>query len=74
MGEKLGSSHQGKTQIDGVLEYLDLRGRKWQEAGEDYASSNMRVFPKVSGLPTWSQNCKWSLPLDAVVSLFYQSV
>jgi hypothetical protein len=30
------------------------------------------VYPKVSGLAAWSENCKWysSLPLDAVVSLF----
>jgi len=35
-----------------------------------------RVYPKVSGLATWSENCKWyiSLPLDAVVSLLYESV
>jgi hypothetical protein len=30
------------------------------------------VYPKVSGLAAWSDNCKWysSLPLGAVVSLF----
>jgi hypothetical protein len=35
-----------------------------------------RVCPKLSGLAAWSENCKWygSLPLDAVVSLFYDSV
>jgi hypothetical protein len=34
------------------------------------------LYPKVSGLAAWSENCKWysSLPLDAVVSLFYVSV
>jgi len=34
------------------------------------------VYPKVFGLVVWSENCKWysSLPLDAVVSLFYESV
>jgi hypothetical protein len=28
-----------------------------------------RVYPKVSGLAVWSENCKWytSLPLGAVV-------
>jgi len=33
----------------------------------------MRVYPKVSGLAAWSENCKWysSLPLDAVLSLFF---
>jgi hypothetical protein len=37
---------------------------------------NMRVYPKVSGLATWSKNCKWysSLPLGAVVLLFCESV
>jgi hypothetical protein len=36
----------------------------------------MRVYPKVSGLTAWSENCKWysSLPLGAVVSLFCESV
>jgi hypothetical protein len=31
-----------------------------------------RVYPKVLGLATWSENCKWysSLPIGAVVSLF----
>jgi hypothetical protein len=30
------------------------------------------VYPKVSGLAAWSENCKWysSLPLGTVVSLF----
>jgi hypothetical protein len=33
---------------------------------------NTGVYLKVSGLATWSENCKWysSLPLGAVVSLF----
>jgi hypothetical protein len=35
-----------------------------------------RVYPKVSGLAAWSDNCKRysSLPLGAVVSIFYESV
>jgi hypothetical protein len=35
-----------------------------------------RMYPKVSGLAAWSENCKWysSLPLSAVVSLFFESV
>jgi hypothetical protein len=34
------------------------------------------VYPKVSGLAAWSENCKWhsSLPLGAVVSLICESV
>jgi hypothetical protein len=33
-----------------------------------------RVHPEVSGLAAWSENCKWysSLPLGAVVSLFFE--
>jgi len=40
------------------------------------SSGHMRMYPKVSGLATWSENCKWcsSPPLGAVVSLFYESV
>jgi hypothetical protein len=35
-----------------------------------------RVYPKVSGPAAWSENCKWYgfVPLDAVVSLFRESV
>jgi hypothetical protein len=35
-----------------------------------------RVHPNVSGLAAWSENCKWysSVPLDAIVSLFCESV
>jgi hypothetical protein len=35
-----------------------------------------RAYPKVSVLAAWSENCKWnsSLPLDAVVSVFCESV
>jgi hypothetical protein len=31
-----------------------------------------KVYPKVSGLAAWSENCKWysSLPLGVAVSLF----
>jgi hypothetical protein len=37
---------------------------------------NARVYPEVSELAAWSGNSKWynSLPLDAVVSLFFESV
>jgi hypothetical protein len=39
-------------------------------------SLHMRVYPEVSGLAAWSENCKWycSLPLSAVVSLFCELV
>jgi len=34
------------------------------------------MYPKVSGLAAWSENCKWysSLSLGAVVLLFCESV
>jgi len=43
---------------------------------EDFALGYTRVYPEVSGQAAWSENCKWysSLPLGAVVSLFYESV
>jgi hypothetical protein len=39
-------------------------------------TSYSKVYPKVSGLAAWSENCKRysSLTLGAVVSLFYESV
>jgi hypothetical protein len=35
-----------------------------------------KVYPKVSGLAAWSENCKWysSLPLGAVIALLSESV
>jgi hypothetical protein len=41
-----------------------------------YLAVHTRVYSKVSGLATWSKNCKWysSLPLVTVVSLFFKSV
>jgi hypothetical protein len=44
--------------------------------GNKSLNSDMRAYPKVSGLAAWSEDCKWysSLPLDAVVSLFCESV
>jgi hypothetical protein len=45
----------------------------WKDfLGKEYT----RVYPKVSGLAAWSENCKWysSLPLSAVVSLFCELV
>jgi hypothetical protein len=48
-----------------------------QEAiGEVILRKVTRVYPKVSGLAAWSENCKWYsyVPLCVVVSLFCQSV
>jgi len=46
------------------------------DTGQRHNNINTRVYPKVSGLATWNENRKWysSLPLDAVVSLFCESV
>jgi len=42
----------------------------------NYLDAYTRVYPKVSGLAAWSENCKWysSLPLSADLSLFSESV
>jgi hypothetical protein len=39
-------------------------------------ANNTTVYPKVSGLVAWSDNCKWysSLPLGAIVSLVCELV
>jgi hypothetical protein len=52
-----------KKSEGGSREYKQLRGCT-------------NVYPKISGLAAWSENCKWysSLPLGAVVSLFFESV
>jgi hypothetical protein len=54
----------------GIFHYLRFLGMIYV----NYAYT--RVYPKVSGLAAWSENCKWysSLPLGAVVSLFYELV
>jgi hypothetical protein len=35
-----------------------------------------KVYPKVSGLVAWSENCKWysSLPIGVVIALLCESV
>jgi hypothetical protein len=66
-------------------ETWSLRPIRYALGGEPVASKcvtaatmlhDTRVYPKVSGLATWSENCKWyrSLPLGIVVSLFCESV
>jgi hypothetical protein len=41
-----------------------------------YPLKHTRVYPKVSGLAAWIENCEWysSLPIGAVISLFCESV
>jgi len=41
-----------------------------------FGTASTKVYPKVSGLAAWSENCKWysSLSLGTVVSLFCESV
>jgi hypothetical protein len=35
-----------------------------------------RMYPKVSGLAFWSENCKWcnSVPLGAVISVSFAAI
>jgi hypothetical protein len=42
------------------------------ESSLEETHGHTRVYPKVSGLDAWSENCKWysSLPLGAVVSQY----
>jgi hypothetical protein len=44
--------------------------------GNGHSEDDTRVYPNVSGLTAWGENCKWyrSLPLGSVVSLFCESV
>jgi hypothetical protein len=68
-----------------VLRHIHMRRifrsrvKNLREAGEGCIMSFTtcaRVYPKVSGLAAWNENCKWysPLPLGAVVSLFCESV
>jgi diadenosine tetraphosphatase ApaH/serine/threonine PP2A family protein phosphatase len=47
---------------------LERPRRRWED--------NTRVYPKVTGLAAWSENCEWYnyLPLGAFVVLFCESV
>jgi hypothetical protein len=65
---------QCETQI--VLDVMNAGVMDSNSARGTDVPSRMRVYPKVSGLAAWRENCKWlsSLPLGAVVSLFYESV
>jgi hypothetical protein len=55
---------------------LTLREEYCLMVFEKDAEENMKVYQKVSGLAAFSENCKWysSLPLGAVLSIFYESV
>jgi hypothetical protein len=59
-----------------IIEMAESRGRRRELLEERYLTQHTRVYPEVSGLAVWSENCKWysSLPLGAVVSLFCESV
>jgi len=58
-----------------VSRWMD--GQSLSHAGKSICKElHTRVYPKVSGLANWSENCKWysSLPLGAVVCLFCEPV
>jgi hypothetical protein len=56
-----------------ILKFL-YQGRS-ETTAQHWLIETMRVYPKVSGLAAWSENCKLysSLPLGAVVLLFCES-
>jgi hypothetical protein len=66
---------KGETAVANFKVLLQRSLGRMRDATEHY-SQDRRVYPKVSGLVAWSENCKWysSLPLGAVVSLFCDSV
>jgi hypothetical protein len=55
---------------------LEVTDKATENVGLSDIQTYTRVYPKVSGLTAWSENCKWysSLPLGAVVLLFCESV
>jgi hypothetical protein len=65
-----------------VFPWLSLQAAMGQRSVAKYAvlllfyCLYMTVYPEVSGLAAWSENCKWysSLALGAVVLIFYESV
>jgi hypothetical protein len=52
--------------------WSELHVKHWTNINQN----TRRVYPEASGMAAWSENCKWyrSLPLDAIVSLFCESV
>jgi len=61
------------TECNGFKRLMGLHGAH-VNGNKQYKCSC--VYSKVSGLAAWRENCKWynSVPLDAVVSLFCESV
>jgi hypothetical protein len=64
------SCHKNREEIDRLKNY-----QLFKENPTLYDACT-RVYPKVSGLASCNENCKWysCLPLGAVVSLFCESV
>jgi hypothetical protein len=73
------ASHRHVTQSEKILAEMVLRQAEITRATDSTPAClillKKRVYPKVSGMATWSENCKWysSLPLGAIVSLFCES-
>jgi hypothetical protein len=67
-----------KHKMSGACSMLerDYKGYKILIGKPKERERHRRVYPKVSGLAAWSENCKWysSLPLGEVASLFCESV
>jgi hypothetical protein len=73
---------QAKFKLHFCTEYFNAETKEYKKivmlhSKEKLRRTYTRVYPKVSGLAaSWNGNCKWysSLPLHAVVSVFYESV
>jgi hypothetical protein len=66
----------GNVDVEEGVYLSPTSGSSTVNVEENVEECNTRVYPKVSGLATWSENCKWysSLPLGADMSLFCESV
>jgi hypothetical protein len=61
---------------DGIRKLMDQNNNCVETQVDFFEKCQYEGVSKVFRLATWSENCKWysSLPLGAVVSLFYESV
>jgi hypothetical protein len=72
------TEHHDLSTIHHIILPSSSRSSKWTSF-KKFLHQNCvctRVYPKVSELAAWSENCNWysPLPLSAVVSLFCESV
>jgi len=72
-----GVCSQNKTAFGNKILCRGTTARRMEEMNIYFLTQlhDTRMYQKVSGLAAWSENCKWysSLPLDAVVSLLFET-